>query len=126
MVKALLINSDEHKCRVVSPNLGLTYLQAYLTEKEVDVELLDLRINENSLEEKMNNFSPDVVGLSVHSAEKKLILEYAHKIRQTGKTTPILFGGINPTVLPESFLFDENSYVIRGEGEHTTAELISV
>ncbi len=49
----------------------------------------------------------------------------AHKIvREIKGNVPIIFFGPQPTYMPEKYLIDENTYVVRGEPEYTYLELV--
>ncbi|MBI5554284.1 MAG: B12-binding domain-containing radical SAM protein [Elusimicrobia bacterium] len=75
--------------------------------------------------EVLDNFRPDLVGISVMSVKilpaKKLI----SLLRKIDKNMVIVCGGQHPTIDPELFLRDDPvDFVVRGEGELTLAELI--
>lgn len=54
---------------------------------------------------------------------EKLDRYWFHKIREIKKDVKIIFMGPEPTSKPEEFVLDKNTYVIRGEPEHTIKEL---
>lgn len=73
----------------------------------------------------IQNFQPDVIGISVMSVKilpaKKLI----SLIRTLDKNVVIVCGGHHPTIEPELFLkADSANFVVRGEGELAMAELM--
>ena len=133
--------------------IGLGYLSSYLKENgheafvyniEHDTETKPLgfsKITENydeylaalednhhviwsQVNERLRRVKPDVVGITVMTPKLASALKVAEIVKKQDDI-PIIFGGPHPTIAPgpilESPLVD---YVVRGEGEETTAELI--
>lgn len=108
--------------------IGLMYVAAPLVEKRYEVTILDQRVEKDffrkvrqSLESK-----PICVGVTTMTGSQILYaLETAKFIRKNSQT-PIVFGGVHPTLMPEQTLENDNiDIVVRGEGEITFEELIN-
>lgn len=106
------------------PPLGLAYLGTVLEEKGHKVKILDLQVEDFSID-KISEFNPDVVGISV------LVNIYSNgiKIAKTLKEklgVKIVMGGPHASCIPQKIL-EENSFVdfvVVGEGEYSFLELI--
>ena len=68
------------------PDLGLLYIAAYLERAGKYVEVLDLSLEKNPHEkliEKINSYKPDTIGISSHTIQFLVTIEYAKIIRET-------------------------------------------
>src|SRR5208283_4124769 len=96
--------------------LSLLYLAASLQEEGFTVRILDMRLEDYSHLEIGN---PVFVGIScVSGLQIKYALEFARYVRMHAPSSPIVWGGVHPTLLPEQTA--SNVYVdivVRGEGE---------
>ncbi len=134
--------------------IGLTYLAAVLEKEGHQVKVYDAEHNPevvylsystraerynnylNALKnlkhriwqearEVMEEFNPDLVGISVMTVKYVPALLLADLAKKVNPSCIVVFGGSHPTVLPEQTI--ENSsidFVIRGEGELTLSELV--
>lgn len=121
-------------------SLGIEYLSSALKKNSHDVTLLyepllfrSFRFNipfldKNSsanLASKAINRSPDLICFSVESDYYGWALEVASQIKNI-KNTPILFGGIHPSSVPNVVIEEECvDYLCIGEGEEAIVELAS-
>ncbi|MBU1912031.1 MAG: B12-binding domain-containing radical SAM protein [Candidatus Omnitrophica bacterium] len=127
----------------IQPPLGLAYIAACL-EKTYQVRILDAACEGwaqekkgpgnlityglpfENIKETIEDFKPDVVGVScLYSMQHK----NAHKVCEIAKTVNknilTIMGGAHPTSLPEKTLEDKNvDIVILGEGDFSTKELL--
>ena len=74
---------------------------------------------------KVENFKPDLIAFSVLTDNYLWALNISKLIKKR-YTTPIVFGGIHPTSVPE-IVMEHNcvDFVIRGEGENALLDLIT-
>ncbi len=102
----------------------MVHLAYPLVNEGYGVRILDMRVDDYRTF-KMGN--PVFVGISAMSGlQIRFGLEFAEKVRAELPSTPIVWGGVHPSLLPEQTL--ENSHVdivVRGEGEPIMAELAS-
>lgn len=131
----------------INPNLplGIAYIAAVLEREKYEVKILDAFVEGWDKEEpvgkevirvgltfeeiecKIQDFSPDVVGVSnLFTAQRK----NAHKVCKIAKKVSqdilVIMGGAHPTVAPEIVLEDKNvDFVVLGEGENTIVGLMN-
>jgi len=101
------------------PMLGLAYLASVL-RKEFGNEVICKIVNTN-FEESINEFKPDIVGIS--SVSKNYTLAKAYACIAQGYNLPVIIGGVHISFLPQTLTNDMDIAVI-GEGERTIVELI--
>ncbi|MEA2055534.1 MAG: radical SAM protein [Candidatus Thermoplasmatota archaeon] len=106
---------------------GLEYIAAYI-EKDVDrVNIIDLEMEpkpvQQTLEKYLDELKPDLVGISMSATEHSEGLEIARLAKKQGIMT--VLGGYHPTAIPDELLsYPQVDFVVRGEGEVTTRELV--
>ena len=111
------------------PPINLTYLASYLTDLNVEVEILDTKVRNlsyNQIRKKIEKFNPDIVGISVFvSAALKISNNIAKIVKEVNPNCIVVFGGRHPTFEPDSTIkTNEVDIIVRGEGELTFRELI--
>ncbi|MDI6735993.1 MAG: radical SAM protein [bacterium] len=75
--------------------------------------------------EKIELFSPDIVGITVMTNKYAVSLKIAKIIKKINKGIKVIVGGHHPTLFHDEFLINKNiDFVVRGEGEETFLELI--
>lgn len=109
--------------------IGLMSIAAPLIERGYKVSIVDQRTEENFIQKiKQSLFvdRPICVGISTMTGEQiQYALKIANFIRKIART-PIVFGGVHPTLMPEQTLENNNiDIVVRGEGEITFEELVN-
>lgn len=123
-------------------NLGIEFLSSFLKSKGHEVELVfDPRLFAtealvskglekifditDEIVKQVNEKNPDIIGFSVFTCNYQRSLFLARKIKKVNKKTPIIFGGIHPTCVPEKVI-KENcvDIVCVGEGEQAMWELL--
>ncbi|MFC2025015.1 B12-binding domain-containing radical SAM protein [Chloroflexota bacterium] len=76
------------------------------------------------IKDNISNFTPDIVGITMLTANYKAARMIARITRSINSDIKIVVGGAHPTLDPEETLAEEDfDYVIRGEGEFTFLEL---
>src|SRR3989344_926278 len=124
MPKILLINppfnisKDNYDSSI---SVGLLCLASYINNKDCSVKIIDGARQKNYpeiLEKEIPN--SDIIGFSVMTTQTANGLAAAEKIRKLNSKAVIIFGGLHPTLFPESTakhrLVD---IVVTGEGEET-------
>lgn len=118
-------NYDAH---IVHPPLGLGYLAAYLEKKGHEVVIFDTTLKNASLEKillAIENFSPDLVGISVLSRGHNKAKEIIFEIKKFFPKLPVVIGGTQVTAAPLEVMVDLGAdFAIIGEGEITLSELV--
>lgn len=103
--------------------IGLEYLAAYIKDHVSEVNIIDLKMEQRSIDYFLRRFKPDLVGISMCATEHTEGLAIAKKAKQLGIATAV--GNYHPTGLPHYFASHPDiDFVVRGEGEETFLELI--
>ncbi len=138
--KVLLINISTHftndkdisEYDVLEPPLGLIALQTYLDEvfkDDVEGKLIKSRIDFDSYDDLnsiIDEFNPDLIGVSAMTFHKNFFHQAIKKIRNHGYKKMLIVGGPHPTTSFNEVLKDSNiDACVIGEGEVTLSEIIS-
>ncbi len=105
-MKVLLVYPDTSPESVIPRKLinieplGLEYLAGAIPEHEV--EILDMKM-ENSWERKIEEFQPDVVGITGTVIHTHRMLEVLRKVKEFNRKTLTVVGGTHATLMPEDF-----------------------
>jgi radical SAM superfamily enzyme YgiQ (UPF0313 family) len=97
-------------------NLGLAYLSATLQADGHQTRIID-EIAGQDVEAGLDEFRPDVVGISFMTMYALRAYELADRIR-TQRGLTVVLGGAHPTAMPDEAL-EHGDCVIRGEAEWT-------
>lgn len=125
--KVLLINpSRGFRAWGFFPHSGLGYLSAIL--KKEGHEVLSLDYNGKSglpqIEEVVDNFKPDVVGISTYTASWTIASDMIDKLLKYD--VPILVGGPHVACYPDELSKDERiDYIIKGEAENIIGGVVA-
>ncbi|MCF6151585.1 MAG: B12-binding domain-containing radical SAM protein [Candidatus Kuenenia stuttgartiensis] len=121
-MKALLINP---KGVTIGLNLGLGYIAASVQRKGHSVKGLDLNNYratnpELFVKESIDNYKPDIIGISVKSLTYNNGLDIAKSIKRHC-SIPIVFGGVHTSIAREQILKENEcvDYVLIGESEES-------
>ena len=123
--------TDSQERVLMEPPLGIIALQSYLNrefKEKINGKIVKSRMDFDSYEEMVeviNEFKPDIIGISVMTFYKNFVHRAVKFIRDSGINTPLFLGGPYTTGDYESGLQDKNiDLCILGEGEKTVADLI--
>ena len=116
MAKVLFIQLNEYELH------GIEALAGELKSRGQKVELL-VAFFEKRLLQKIKEFSPDLIGFSLVSAERNEAVQWARAIK-SHFPIPIIFGGIDPTFFPQIINDPSVDFVCRGEGERAILQLL--
>ena len=73
----------------------------------------------------ISEFKPDLIGINANSDTYPSTIRLANLLRENGITAKIFVGGPHATLAFEEIISEKNiDFVIRGEGEFTTLELV--
>ncbi len=101
--------------------LGLEELAGNLPEYEV--HLLDLKANPDGLNNELERFQPEVVGITGVTCEANTMLALAATVRST-LTATVVVGGIHASLDPEFFNQPPVDFIVRGLGKRSFALLV--
>lgn len=114
-------------------HMGFTLIGQILKSHGHEVKIIDYaflkgmetKLKIPSVEESIDDFNPDVVGVSVFTYLYKENQEMIDRISRHCDV-PIILGGPHLTVFPDDFLHDKRiSYIVRGEAEKTILDVVS-
>lgn len=108
--------------------LSCLYLGTVLEQAGYRVEILDERVTKTFEEDIAHSISrekPSLAGISCMTGMQiRGGLKAARILRRLDATLPIVWGGVHPTLCPDSTLKNELcDFVVKGEGEITLIEL---
>lgn len=108
--------------------LSCLYLGTVLQQAGYRVEILDERITdtfEADVARSIEQEKPILVGISsMTGLQIRGGLKAARTVRKVDPSLPIVWGGVHPTLCPESTLKDSLcDFIVKGEGELTLVEL---
>lgn len=108
--------------------------KSYLNQEEIFHNYMEYKRNLNNSEHaiwkeiksKIEETSPDVVGISMHTGTYKSVKNIAAIAKCVSRDIAVIVGGPHPTLDPEGVLHNDPNIdlAVRGEGEHTFMELI--
>ena len=124
-----VINTNIHQAQFDAPPLNLTYIASYLEDLNVDVKILDAKVNNlnyRQISQQIKAFDPEIVGISVSlSFTVNICNDIAKIVKLINQNCIVVFGGRHVTAVPDETLkIYEVDIVVRGEGELTFRELI--
>jgi radical SAM superfamily enzyme YgiQ (UPF0313 family) len=113
------------------PNLGLCSLAGSLPQ-DVDVKIIDLNLKNQhvgaTVAKLVNDFQPDLVGLSSMSFQYRTASRLARVVKQTKPKTKVALGGYHATLLHREIGESDDAqfidFLIRAEGEPTLRSLV--
>jgi len=110
-----------------SPPLGLAYIAAVLENEGEDVRIVDSLADDltlNDVKKVISRWNPDLVGVSSTTSNFYDALKVAKTAKELG--CKVVMGGVHVTFQDVETLksFPYVDFVVRGEGEHTTLDLV--
>lgn len=127
----------------IHPPIGLAYIGAvlerdyqvqivdsvvegYETEVKLDRNLIRYGLTFKEIENRINAFQPDVVGVSnLFSSGFREALQVSSLVKRTSEEIITVIGGPHPTALPDEVLrHKEIDFVVLGEGEYSFRALL--
>ena len=131
-MKILLIKaySGRKYCDIVPP-MGLMYLASYARSKinDIDIRIFDARLKgsrkENVLNEMIEKYGPDMVGISASSEDSQGMHSIARAVKSFDRKISVVAGGAHPSSYADDVVEDANiDIAVIGEGELTFYEII--
>jgi radical SAM superfamily enzyme YgiQ (UPF0313 family) len=124
---ALLINPISARSLPAFLPHGLLYIAAYAKRAGQRVKIFDRNVQDRGLQELLEEEKPRVVGLGCLTGTSIDDAIFVSKfIRNKYPDIKIVWGGIHPSLYPDSILLQEYvDYVIIGDGESAFSRLIA-
>jgi anaerobic magnesium-protoporphyrin IX monomethyl ester cyclase len=117
---------DKHWARF--PALGIAYIASSLRAAGHEIELLDGKLDNLTIEEivsRVRDRPPDLVGITCMTVEYPRAVEIASRIKDDRAELPIMVGGAHVNAVGRQALEEGDGfdYACVGEGEHLACEL---
>lgn len=106
------------------PPLGILYISSVLKKSGYQVKVFDPPAGDFSFLERVRNFHPDIIGLSISTNQYARAKQIIAALKRDIPDACFCAGSIHPTVLPVETLEDlKLDFVVVGEGEYTMLEV---
>ena len=114
------------------PSLNLASLAANVDEGLCEIKIADLVVKDKNPEKELlkilNNYQPDIVGLTAMSFQYQTALNFAKLAKEFSRDILVLMGGYHVTADKENIIEGEDmkfiDFLIDGEGEVPFNELL--
>ena len=93
--------------------------------RQHDVRIVDLKASPDSLDEAVNGFIPDVVGITGVTCEANTMLDLAKKMKTLANPT-VVVGGIHASNDPHFFNQECIDYIVVGLGKKIFYEIVTL
>ena len=109
---------------------AIEILSAVLRSVEVDIKLLHIHekkdedVDFEDIYSKVNNFHPDIIGISATSYQFKISNKIVEELKKRNVKSLFVLGGIHATISCEDLAFSAFDAFAIGEGEYALCELI--
>ena len=126
--RVLLVTPFSHgEWRGLTPHIGQAYLAQTLLENGIEYDVLDMNLGYKlkHLKQKIEDFRPDLIGMSLISLEYKRFYRLLTQIKSFAPKAKIVVGGPHVTIMREQVLREcaAIDYGVVFEGEGTLVEL---
>jgi len=113
----------EKSCFHIVKNRISDYYNLVLKKETVSQDRLYFFAIDKIIEEALSSCA-NLIGISCMTGEYRSIMRIASILKEKSKT-PVVVGGIHPSLYPEQFIYDKSpvDFVVIGEGEETMLEL---
>src|SRR3989344_3932614 len=125
--RILLVNPRRPTCEVDIPHMGLAILSSILKSRGHKVLVVDYQLIHNApdIKEFMKSFSPDVIGISIITANTSQAESTIKEIREIDNRIPVISGGPHATLYPEDLYKNKGvDYIVVGESEPIIIDLV--
>jgi len=100
----------------IAEPLALEYLAATVKEHGHEARILDLRLHPQDLERVVQEFRPDLVGVTAYSMHVRRAIGICNEVKQLLPACRTVVGGHHATFLPHDFFEDSIDWIVSGEG----------
>ena len=107
----------------VAEPLALEYLGAGLADSH-EVRILDLRLHADALDSTLEDFEPDLVGVTGYSMHVLRNLAICRRVKELLPTSLTVVGGHHATLLAEDYFEPQVDLVVCGEGVGPLREIV--
>lgn len=129
-MKVLLFRPKPHKETIGLQNvmicepLELEYISANIEPLGHETVIVDMILEKKSVTYFVNQYKPDVVGITGYISHVNIMREYAKEVKAYDKNIKTIVGGVHAEVNPEDFECEDIDYIIRANGIKTFIEIL--
>ncbi len=128
MIEILLINGKLNNLtrKTISPPLGLAYLSAALSIKNISNKVLDCNLEEALLNEILNNVTKNgIVAFSCMTPNYNFTVALANKVRAIRPDLFMVLGGYHATLYADEIIYSAAPFdaILLGNGEESIVQL---
>lgn len=105
--------------------LGIECVATVLKELGHQVVLVDFMLeSEATVEQYLNDYKPDVVGVTSQCTDVENVLKIARSVKSFDSNILVLVGGVQATCFPDSFFSDDVDFVFKSTTRSNIGQLI--
>lgn len=109
----------------IAEPLALEYLAAGVARLSDETRVLDLRLHPGTLAKTLQEFRPDVIGITAFSMHVRAALQICKESKALLPGVVTVVGGHHASLLPEDFFEPDVDHIVCGEGVTPFTELVS-
>ena len=126
--RVLLITPNPHaEWQGIMPHIGQAYLAQTLLEKGIEYDIVDMNLGYSAqdIRQRIKDFHPDLVGLSLISFEYRRFYNLLAEMKEADPKVRTIVGGPHMTILRQQVLSEcpAIDYGVVHDGEDTLVEL---
>jgi len=116
-----VLEKEGHQLAVID-----ALIEGFDNESRLGNHLIRYGLSDDELKKRIQDFSPDIVGVScLFSTQADNAHNTCKIVKEINKGILTVMGGSHPSVMPDETLRDENvDFVVIGEGEYTLRDLL--
>ena len=123
LILLVAAKSSDMRHQPVAP-LGLLAIATHINTSKHKCIIFDRNIEKISLKKEIERIKPDIVGISAFTGKMLKDVLYVSQIAKK-HNLPVVLGGVHASLLPHQTLDNKSiDYVVVGEGEATTMDLL--
>jgi len=93
-------------------------------KNEMEMKILDLRIDGNGLNRTLINFNPDLVGVTGITIDYPTVIEIIRDVKKFSRKVVTIVGGHHATMCPWDFFLPEVDFIVKGRGVTALKKII--
>lgn len=122
------IEEDEKEQEIMRPYppLGILYISAFLKQHGIETSIFDSTFSHKAaLWDELKTYQPEVLAIYTNLMTKLNVLEIIKEVKVSYPHIKIILGGPDVTYNLENYLKGGADFIVIGEGENTTQELVT-
>jgi len=126
-LKITLINIQISEGNNIVPPLGILYIASVLESMQHEVQVFDIDPDVSDCLQEIEEFGPDLIGLSCYTNTYNRALRFNKRLRQALPGAILVVGGVHATARPlETMAEMRPDYLVYAEGERAISQLVNL